>query len=142
MSERKRKEGKWQMDHCRAAGAGRGGLREQWARRKTERESRSAERRRQDAARRAPPPPWGRWRWEVLTADLGAQLVLPDGVQLLVLLLRQLQPLLLHLVDLLLSTQGLLGHHQVILQHVLLLPPPLYPGVLNLSGFWNRPQRF
>lgn len=67
--------------------------------------------------------------------------MLPDGVQLLVLLLRKLQALLLHLVDLLLRTQGLLGHHQVILQHVLLLPPPLYPGVLDLSGFWNRPQR-
>lgn len=107
---------------------------------------RIAKRREAQAGRSpAPPPhpaPWGRWRWEVLTADLGAQLVLPDGVQLLVLLLRQLQPLLLHLVDLLLSTQGLLGHHQVILQHVLLLPPPLYPGVLDLSGFWNRPQRF
>lgn len=72
---------------------------------------------------------------EVLTADLGAQLVLPDGVKLLILLLRELQALLLHLVDLLLCTQGLLGHHQVILQHVLLLPPPLYPGILNLSGF-------
>ena len=88
------------------------------------------------------PPPWGEpWWWEVLTADLGAQLVLPDGMQLLVLLLRKLQALLLHLVDLLLRTQCLLGHHQVILQHVLLLPPPLHPGVLDLSGFWNRPQR-
>lgn len=92
------------------------------------------------------PLPWGHagggaGGGEVLWLTWGAKLVLPDGVQLLVLPAVQApsaaaspgrSPLL--------CTQGLLSHHQVILQHVLLLPPPLNPRILNLSGFWNEPR--
>lgn len=68
-----------------------------------------------------------------LTAGVGAAVVLAHLVQLLVLLLSQLEPLLLDLVDLLLGVEGLLGHNQVLLEHPLLLAPPLLPGVLELG---------
>lgn len=68
-----------------------------------------------------------------LTAGDGA-VVLRQLVEEQHLLLSQLQALLLDQVHLLLGFQGLLGHHEVLLQHALLLLPPLSPRVLNLGG--------
>lgn len=49
-------------------------------------------------------------------------------------LLSKLQTLLLDQVHLFLGFEGLLGHHKVLLEHALLLLPPLSPWVLNLGG--------
>lgn len=68
-----------------------------------------------------------------LTAGDGA-VVLGELVEEQHFLLSQLQTLLLDQVHLLLGFEGLLGHHQVLLQHALLLLPPLSPRVLNLGG--------
>lgn len=57
--------------------------------------------------------PWKRQSVE-LTARLRRGLVPPGIIQLLVLLLRQQEALLLHLVDLLLGAEGITGHRQVI----------------------------
>lgn len=72
-----------------------------------------------------------------LTAGVRAAVILAQPVQLLVLLLRQLEPLLLNLVDLLLGIERLLGHDQVLLQHPFLLAPPLFAGVLDLRELCN-----
>lgn len=107
-------EWKWQMNHGKApAGVGRAAERRGDGGTQADL---STEAMQAGFHRRPLPAPCsgtggGCWQWEVLTADLGAQFVLPDGMQLLILLLCKLQALLLHLVDLLLSTQGLLGHH-------------------------------
>ncbi len=74
----------------------------------------------------------------VLTAGLRRRLVPPRVVELPVLLLRQAEPLLLHLVDLLLGADGVPGHRQIVPQHGLLLPLPLGPRVLQLGAFWRR----
>lgn len=81
---------------------------------------------------------WGQVLEEMLESVCG--LTAADGVVVLRelaeeqhLLLGQLQALLLHQVHLLLGFEGLLGHHQVLLQHALLLLPPLSPRVLNLG---------
>lgn len=74
----------------------------------------------------------------LLTARLGRWLVSPRVVKLPILLLRQAQPLLLYLVDFLLSTECITGHGQVLPQHCLLLPLPLGPRVLQLSALWKK----
>lgn len=83
-----------------------------------------------------------RWHWARfrLTARLRLGLVPPGIVELLVLLLRQPQPLLLHLVDLLLRAERVPGHSQVVPQHGLLLPLPLGPRVLQLGPLCGRNQ--
>lgn len=68
------------------------------------------------------------------TAGLGRGLVPPGVVELAVLLLRQAEPLLLHLVDLLLGAEGVADHRQVVPQHALLLPLPLDARVLQLGA--------
>lgn len=73
------------------------------------------------------------WMLVCLTAGDGA-VVLSELVEEQHFLLSQLQTLLLDQVHLLLGFEGLLGHHKVLLQHVLLLLPPLSPRILNLGG--------
>lgn len=73
-----------------------------------------------------------------LTARLRRGLVPPGVVQLAVLLLGQQEPLLLHLVDLLLGAEGVAGHRQVVAQHGLLLALPLGPRVLQLGALWGQ----
>ena len=73
----------------------------------------------------------------LLTAGLGGALVPPGVVEELVLLLGEEEPLLLHLVDLLLGADGVVRHLQVLPQHHLLLLLPLGPGVLQLGALWG-----
>lgn len=73
------------------------------------------------------------WTLACLTAGDGA-VVLGELVEEQHFLLSQLQTLLLDQVHLLLGFEGLLGHDKVLLQHALLLLPPLSPRVLNLGG--------
>lgn len=73
----------------------------------------------------------------VPTAGLRRELVPPGVVELPVLLLRQAEPLLLHLVDLLLGAEGIVDNGQVVPQHALLLPLPLDARVLQLGALWG-----
>lgn len=75
-----------------------------------------------------------------LTAGDGA-IVLRELVEEQHFLLSQLQTLLLDQVHLLLGFEGLLGHHKVLLQHALLLLPPLSPRVLNLGSLWQEDKK-
>lgn len=77
-----------------------------------------------------------------LTACLRRGLVSPGIIQLPVLLLRKQEALLLHLVDLLLGTEGVAGHRQVVAQHRLLLTLPLGPRVLQLGALWEQAVPF
>lgn len=70
----------------------------------------------------------------VPTAGLRCRLVPPGIVELPVLLLRQAETLLLHLVDFFLSAEGISDHRQVVPQHALLLPLPLDARVLQLGA--------
>lgn len=74
----------------------------------------------------------------VLTAGLWRRLVPPRVIELPVLLLREAEPLLLHLVDLLLGAERVAGHGQVVPQHGLLLSLPLGPRVLQLGALWRE----
>lgn len=76
-----------------------------------------------------------------LTASLRRGLVPPGVVELEVLLLCETEPLLLHLVDLLLGAEGVSGHGQVVPQHGLLLPLPLGSRVLQLGALWAEPEQ-
>lgn len=77
-----------------------------------------------------------------LTTRLRRGLVSPGVIQLPVLLLRQQEALLLHLVDLLLGAEGVAGHRQVVTQHRLLLALPLGPRVLQLGALWEQAMPF
>lgn len=61
-------------------------------------------------------------------------------MQLPIFLLGQFEPLLFHLIDLLLRSNCLLGQDKIVFQHVLLLPPPLHTRVFYLRSFLERKQ--
>lgn len=69
-----------------------------------------------------------------LTAARDGAAVLGELVEEQHFALGQLQSLLLDQVHLLLGSEGLLRHHQVLLQHALLLLAPLGARVLDLRG--------
>ena len=84
---------------------------------------------------------WGNRSWTLVSLTAGdGVVVLGELTEEQHFLLSQLQSLLLDQVHLLLGFEGLLGHHKVLLEHALLLLPPLSPGVFDLGGLWQKGQ--